>query len=279
MEFEKTFDNAALDYDASRPAYPEELYADILRYKAVGSDSRILEIGMGTGKAAAPFLAAGCIFTGIEPGGNLAALASERFGKFDNFSCLNLTLQDYDCPEDSYDLIYAATAFHWIPEEYGYKRVFELLKSGGAFARFAYHAGPDRGRETLAEQIQALYAKYMPPKNRDRLPSETGSEEKVPCRETKPAGKHREFSEQDAEALSVIPLKYGFVQTRYSLYHVTKDFTADEYMALLRTYPDHMALDEHCRKKLFEGIHSAILQNGGTITVYYSMDLELARKP
>lgn len=183
MEFEKTFDNAALDYDASRPAYPEELYADILRYKAVGSDSRILEIGMGTGKAAAPFLAAGCIFTGIEPGGNLAALASERFGKFDNFSCLNLTLQDYDCPEGSYDLIYAATAFHWIPEEYGYKRVFELLKSGGAFARFAYHAGPDRGRETLAEQIQALYAKHMPPKNRDRLPSKTGSEEKVPCRE------------------------------------------------------------------------------------------------
>ena len=141
------------------------------------------------------------------------------------------------------------------------------------------HAGPDRGRETLAEQIQALYAKYMPPKNRDILPSKTGSEEKVPCRETKPAGKHREFSEQDAEALSVIPLKYGFVQTRYSLYHVTKDFTAEEYMALLRTYPDHMALDEHCRKKLFEGIHSAILQNGGTITVYYTMDLELARKP
>lgn len=279
MEFEKTFDNAALDYDASRPSYPEELYADILRYKAVDSDSRILEIGMGTGKAAAPFLAAGCIFTGIEPGGNLAALASERFGKFDNFSCLNLTLQDYDCPEGSYDLIYAATAFHWIPEEYGYKRVFELLKSGGAFARFAYHAGPDRGRETLAEQIQALYAKYMPPKNRDRLPSENGSEEKVPCRETKPAGKHRGFSEQDAEALSVIPLKYGFVQTRYSLYHVTKDFTADEYMALLRTYPDHMALDETCRKQLFEGIHSAILQNGGTITVYYTMDLELARKP
>ena len=50
-------------------------------------------------------------------------------------------------------------------------------------------------------------------------------------------------------------------------------------MALLRTYPDHMSLEEDSRGKLFDGIHSAITQNGGTITVYYTMDLELAEKP
>ncbi|KAK8840701.1 hypothetical protein M9Y10_030477 [Tritrichomonas musculus] len=94
-----------------------------------------------------------------------------------------------------------------------------------------------------------------------------------------PRDKYKEFSETDAERLSKLAEKYGFINTRYFLYHVTKDFTADEYMALLRTYPDHMSLDEEKRRLLFDGIHSAISQNGGIITVYYTMDLELAEKP
>ena len=255
MDFEKTFDNATMDYDRSRPVYPDELYQDIFRYKPLLPDSQVLEIGMGTGKATGPILATGCHFTGIEPGENLAALAEERLRGFRNFSCRRQTLQEYVCPEQTYDLIYAATAFHWIPEEYGYPRVLSLLKSGGAFARFAYHAGSDQGREALTAQIQAIYQKYMP-------------------RDTEYKG----FSEADAEHLCAVAAKYGFVNVRHSLYHVTKDFTADEYMALLRTYPDHMSLDSDSRRKLFEGIHSAITQNGGTITVYYTMDLELAEK-
>lgn len=265
MEFEKTFNRAAEDYDASRPDYPEELYADIFRYKAVGPCSSVLEIGMGTGKAAPPFLSAGCRFTGIEPGENLLALARDKLQDSGNFSALNQTLQDFACPDASFDLIYAATAFHWIPEEYGYQRVFSLLKSGGVFARFAYHAGPDRGREALAAQIQELYGRFMPRKT-------DGKQENK-------SGKYHVFSEEDAEAISRIPLKYGFVHPQYSLYHRTKDFTADEYMALLRTYPDHMALEESPREQLFKGIRSAIRQNGGILTVYYTMDLELARKP
>lgn len=31
-------------------------------------------------------------------------------------------------------------------------------------------------------------------------------------------------------------------------------------------------------KKLLKGIHTAIIKNGGVITVYYTMDLVLARK-
>ena len=31
--FEKTFDDAAIDYDHSRPTYVKEIYEDIFRYK------------------------------------------------------------------------------------------------------------------------------------------------------------------------------------------------------------------------------------------------------
>ncbi len=253
--FETTFDNAAAEYEKIRPAYVPAIFEDIMSYSPVAASSSVLEIGMGTGTATMPFLNTGCRFTGIEPGENLARIASHKYRDFANFSVCAQSLQDFDCPDASFDLVYAATAFHWIPEEYGYRRVYALLKDGGAFARFRYHALPDKGRAALTEEIQALYRKYMK------------------------RGKPAEFTEADAKAIADTAASYGFIDTQYKLYYTTKDFTSDEYMMLLKTYPDHMKLPEPDRAKLFEGIRRAIVAHGGTITVYYTMDLELARKP
>ncbi len=254
--FEKTFDSAALDYDKSRPVYIKEIYEDILHYALINSDSNVLEIGLGTGKASQPILDTQCHFVGIEPGKQLADLARNRYKAYEKFSLFNQTLQDFVSADELFDLIYAATAFHWIPENYGYNRVFNLLKPGGTFARFAYHAGADKERRALTDEIQEFYHKYM-------------------HSESPPA----EFSSEDAQKLAEKALAYGFVDVKYTLYHTTKDFTADEYMSLLRTYPDHMKIPASDRKKLFEGIYSAINNHGGIMTVYYAMDLELARKP
>lgn len=66
------------------------------------------------------------------------------------------------CDNNLCDLIYSASAFHWIPEEIGYKKVFEILKSGGVFARFANHPYKDKGREEIHEALQKIYSVYMP---------------------------------------------------------------------------------------------------------------------
>jgi SAM-dependent methyltransferase len=253
-DFEKTFDNVAADYESIRPAYHPAIFEDILRYQPLNADSNVLEIGMGTGSATKPFLETGCHLVGIEPGKNLAELAIKKYCENKRFTAYIQTLQEYEAPDDQFDLIYAATAFHWIPEEYGYKRVYDLLKKGGAFARFRYHAGLDKGREALINKIQALYPESM--------------------RRTKVA----EFGEADAKKIADIAKSYGFSDIEYHLYQTTKDFTADEYIKLLQTYPDHMKLPEPQRNELFNGIHDAIVQNGGVITIYYVMDLELARK-
>lgn len=186
-EFERTFDDAVTDYEKSRPAYVKELYEDIFRYKPIDACSKVLEIGIGTGKAAGPILEKQCVFDAIEPGEKLAEFAGEKFSQYKKFHIYNQTLQDYVCTPETYDLIYAATAFHWIPEEYGYPRVYELLKKGGAFARFAYHAGGDKKREELTAGLQRLYEKYM-----------------YNTRKTK------EYGENDAEKLAETARKYGF---------------------------------------------------------------------
>ena len=256
MIFEKAFDRAAEDYEQSRPLYGKELYGRIFQYKPINAGCSVLEIGIGTGKASQPVLETGCHFIGLEPGEHLAKLAKEKLQGYPNFSLSCQTFQDYVCPEGSFDLIYAATAFHWIPEEYGYRQVYKLLKQGGAFARFAYHAGADKTRPDLAAKIEECYQKYM----------NNGKE-------------YREYSEEDAKILAKTAIKYGFTDAEYHLYSSTKDFTAKEYLTLLKTYPDHVALEEPAREKLFDGIYSAIVSSGGIITVYYTIDLELARKP
>ena len=255
LAFEKTFDSAAEEYDKIRPSYLPAIYEDILQYQPLNADSNTLEIGIGSGIATRPILNTGCKVVGLEPGEHLAALAKNRFREYALFSVETCSLQEFVCPADCFDLIYAATAFHWIPEEYGYRRVYELLKEGGTFARFHYHAGSDKGREKLTDEIQALYREYLK------------------------RGKPAEFGKTDAEAIAAIALNYGFVDPEYRIYRTTKDFTADEYLSLLHTYPDHMKLEESNRHALFNGIHQAILRNGCVITVYYTMDLELARKP
>ena len=255
MDFERTFDNAVQAYERARPGYPDRLYRDLLSCKPLNEHSRALEIGIGTGKATAPILDTGCHVTGIEPGSNLAELAMEKYGQRANFSLQVSTLQEYECPPETFDLIYAATAFHWIDADYGYPRVLEMLKPGGVFARFAYHAGRDSSRPRLAEEIQELYDRYLPR-----------------------TGTPKEFGEEDARALADIALQYGFDSAEYRLYAFPKDFTPDEYMRLLCTYPDHMNLEPASREALFRGIYEAIERNGGVITVNYIVDMELATK-
>ncbi len=257
MDFQRNFDNQAEAYEASRPEYPRELYQDMLRYQPLDRTSQVLEIGLGSGKATKPVLETGCRLVGLEPGGSLAALARRRLRDYENLTLLEQVFQDYSGPDERFDLIYAATAFHWLPEDYGYRRVYRLLRPGGAFARFAYHAGPDRKRLALTEEVYKLYREHM-----------NGGK-----------GTYRPLCPEDGERLLAVPKSYGFEETEFHLYELEKNFTAEEYLCLLRTYPDHMALDEEHRAKLFHGIYQAIERHGGTMTVYYTVDLELARKP
>ena len=48
---------------------------------------------------------------------------------------------------------------------------------------------------------------------------------------------------------------------------------------LLGTYSDHIAIEEGIRKEFFSKIQDAINNHGGSITVYDTIDLQLARKP
>lgn len=253
---EWTFNTEAEKYEKMRPGYVSELYKDIFKYVPIDKSSNVVEIGIGGGQATLPILKTGCKLTAVEYGGNLAELCRQKFKAYPSFSAITTKFEDFVCDNNLFDLIYSASAFHWIPEEIGYTKVFEMLKSGGVFARFANHPYKDKGREEIHEALQKIYSVYLP-----------GSL----C--------SSEYSEDDAKRRADIAQNYGFIDISYKLYHRTRSFSAKEYISLLATYSDHIAIEENTRKKFFSEIEKAINNLGGQITIYDTIDLQLARKP
>jgi len=223
----------------------------------------VIEIGAGTGKATKPFLDIGYDITAIEISANMADFLTKEFVQYEKFEVLTAPFEDIKLNNDKYDLIYAATAFHWVNAELGCPKAFSLLKTGGVFALFRYYAVPAEGGD-LYEEIQNVYEKYYhKPYIRPTI--------KLKDEYEKPSEIRKGFGFEDLK-------KYGFSDVVLKLYDSIWTYTADDYMALLDTYPDHKSLENSDRISLFTGIKDAILRHGGKIDIDYVFQLYMGRK-
>ena len=115
MDLRLTFNEDALNYDRLRPSYADELFDDIIRFSNLNSSKSALEIGSGTGQATLPFLRSGSKVTAIEIGDKSAQFSRKKFAEFKTFKVINQDFESVQIDENVYDLVYSASAFHWIP--------------------------------------------------------------------------------------------------------------------------------------------------------------------
>ena len=135
-----------------------------------------------------------------------------------------------------------------------------MLKIGGAFARFANRPRNSQDDPELAREIDEIYNDYYNKYYGVK------------------SGTKKWFTEENAREISLIPTKYGFTDIKYFLFHRERIFTAEEYVQLLGTYSDHIAIEEKIRNEFFSKIEDVINRHGGKITISDTLDLELARK-
>ncbi len=255
MDLRFTFNEDVINYDKMRQTYVKELYENIIQFSNLDSNKNALEIGIGTGQATLPFLSTGCNLTAVELGEHMAKFSKEKFAKFHNFDVINSDFESATLKMDDYDLIYSATAFHWVPQEVGYTKVFNLLKSGGVIALFWNHIS--RTDEELEFAMQEVYNKY---------------------KSTNKSTIHK-FSEEKCLEIAETIKKYGFVDVGYKLYYQTRLFDAPKYMSLLNTNSDHRARPEETRILIEKELSNVINIFGGKIEIKDTIDLYLARKP
>ena len=263
------FDEIVVNYDKFRWEYPVELFADAIRYSGQGNGKRAIEIGAGTGKATAPFLDAGYAVTAVEMSANMAEFIQDKFKGYRSFDVITSTFEDASLENESYDLIFAASAFHWVDAEIGCQKVLRLLKNGGAFVLFRNNAVRSDGDELYAA-VNAAYEKhYYSYYKADNRPVEISKMTEDDF--WKPAEIHRGFRLESLE-------QYGFGDVMMKLYYATQMYGADEYISLQDTMSDHRAMPDANRAALYAEIKEAIIKHGGQQKMNFIFQLYMGRK-
>ncbi|MCL2698215.1 MAG: class I SAM-dependent methyltransferase [Oscillospiraceae bacterium] len=260
------FDEIVDNYDRERPDYPRKLFDDIIKYSGSVKGKNALEIGAGTGKSTTPFLEVGYSVTAVELGENMAEFLRNKYKGNNNFNVIVSDFEKVLLEESSYNLVYAATAFHWVDPQIGCPKVFRILKSGGVFALFRYNAVPSIG-EPLYEAVQEVYEKYY---------YSYYTSNKRPIKKTNddfctPAEILHGFGFADMK-------EYGFGGIIMKFYDVTRALTADEFVAIRDTFSDHRGLPENKKAALYAGLKEVISGHGGCYNEKYTFQLYMGRK-
>ncbi|MCA0757144.1 class I SAM-dependent methyltransferase [Paenibacillus sp. N4] len=257
MERKNTFNEIAREYDKYRPDYPEQLFTDILEYSSLNPYDKILEIGCGTGQATKGFVQSGyCHITGIELGEHLADLTREKFKDIPTVKIIHSPFETWQNEGTSFHLAISGTAFHFIqPQDYGYRKVFDLLGSQGSIAFFWTVHVPSY--DNLSNQIRDIYRRCAPQLDDSTNPS----------------------MQQIIEERSNAILKEGlYKDLEVKQYRWDDPYSAREYVSLLNTNSRHRLLPEDIRSRLLGEIGEAIEKKGGTIHKPQAVVLFLAKK-
>ena len=126
---------------------------------ALEPGARLLEVGCATGKAMRPLLERGFSVVCVEMGAQLAERAREMLAGLP-VEIHVATFEGWEGEPDAFELVYAATAWHWIDPAIRYREAHRLLRPGGhlAFwsARHAFPAGFDRFFAEIQEVYDAI---------------------------------------------------------------------------------------------------------------------------
>lgn len=247
----QTFDSVAERYDQIRPGYPEQLFLDVIEAAELTPESQLLEIGCGTGQATLPFARCGYRMVCLEPGEQLAMFARHKLETYPRVHIEQRTFETFQS-EEHFDVIFSATAFHWVDPEIRFQKVAELLKPGGTLAVWwntHVHSDASQG---FFDEVQSVYKEIAPVMVADYhglLPPETVDQF---------------YGKEFANAS-----QFGTLIQK--IYPWDQCYSADEYIRLLSTYSDHLLLPEHQRALLFERITALINEHyAGFITKGYA---------
>jgi SAM-dependent methyltransferase len=233
-----TFNEDAELYDRARPRYPDAVFDDLVHLARLQPGANLLEVGCGTGRFTLPLAQRGFRITCVELGENLAAVARRNLAPFPDVRVEIAPFEAWDPDGETFDLIYAAAAWHWIDPDVRYRKAAELLKPGASLAIIGGgHAFP-KDADRFFFEIQNVYR-------------ELGME---PAGEQWPPPLPEDVPDMREEIEATGP--FGDFQSRRYVWELM--YTADEYIDLLNTFSGHIALEPDKREFLYRNVRELI---------------------
>jgi SAM-dependent methyltransferase len=252
-----TFDAAAELYDRARPRYPEALFDTLIERTGLRRGDAVLEIGAGTGIATLPLARRGLVVTAIELGENLSAIARGRVAEHAQVEVINVDFEGWRPPMTNvFDVVVAATSWHWIDPSVGFRKVAACLRPGGHLAVWSTgHVFPPGG-DDFFEQIQDVY---------DEIGEGLGPDAVWPTpAELAPPG---------------LGTSSGgiFATTSVDRFDWEIVYDADAYIDLLNTFSGHLTMAGWQRDRLFSEIRRRLsLRPDGLLRRHWGAVLEIA---
>ena len=244
---ESYFDADPATYDRARPTYPDALFDDLWGYldEGVRAHPEVVEMGPGTGQATRVLLGRGASVTAVELGSNLASYLAEKHAGEPRLHVVNAAFEDAPLPEGAFDLVFAATAYHWVAPEARFVRPHALLRDRGVLAVVDTVQVRDEGDRGYFERSQHLYARYWPDQATFRPAPEPDAEPPI-------------LEQMRASGL--------FEDVRLWRYRWDQRYDVDAYLDLVRSYSNTAQLPPEERARFLDDLRAFVsAEDGGTV--------------
>jgi SAM-dependent methyltransferase len=243
----ESFGAVAQLYDRARPSYPEALIDALL----AGGARRVLDVGSGTGIAAALLAARGCSVLGVEVDARMATVARAKgidveVGRF----------EQWDARGRTFDLVTAAQSWHWVEPHAGAVKVASVLADGGRVGIFWNTGDPD---PAVRARIDAVYRELEPG-----------------LRERSATSQRRR--DRTRAALEALAQSGRFGPVAVSRFAWSRRYDTAAWLAHLASHSDHVTLAPERRERLLAAVGAAIDELGGSFPVAYDTLLVSARR-
>jgi SAM-dependent methyltransferase len=243
----ESFGELAVLYERARPRYPAALFDALL---GDGAGLRVLDVGCGTGIAAALLAERGCEVLGVEVDARMAAVARAKG--------LDVEVARFESWCDRgrrFDLVTAAQAWHWVEPQAGVEKAASVLDAGGRIGLFWNFSEPPAKLRGL---LAPLYERLAPELENQGHRSE----------------RRRRRVEETVAALAASG-RFGPVSVETFAWERT--YVTAEWVEQLSTQSDHHALQADRRERLLAAVGEAIDSLGGSLEMPFQTALVSAR--
>lgn len=241
-------------YDRLRPSFPDSLVRELAEVAELGNETRVLEVGAGTGKLTVMLAQYGCDILALEPSAEMAAVLRRNCDSFP-VTVLDATFEDADLESSSFHLVVAAQSWHWLDADVRERKAAELLRPGGVLA-VVWNVG-DVESMPFHNEIDAVYADLAPHMTHASLMANWQ-------RENEP----RDWLDGSED----------FTSVTVSSHRWSRRLTTHDYVDLLSTHSHHRMLDPALRRRLVDEIAIVVDSHGGEIEEFYDAILFTARR-
>ncbi|BAU13783.1 methyltransferase type 12 [Leptolyngbya sp. NIES-3755] len=245
-------------YDRARPRYPKRLIQRVVEVAQLAPQSRILEVGCGSGVATVDFARLGYRIDAVEPNLEFCRLAERNCSDYPNVKVIPQTFEEWQVEPRKFQIVLAANAWHWISSDIKYVKASEALHNNGALVLLW-----NMSLEPTYEIYQVLDQVYQ---------------EIAPSIAPKYEGK--ETQEEILQGLGKLISDSGlFAAPVQEAIECERTYDVDLYLSFLSSGSQYIALEPTTREALLAGLKNTIKQQfDGKLQLFNLAAYQIAKK-